>query len=220
MKLKLLGIVSIGDLAMADCELLDDIFGKNGVLLWKFANGLDKSPVIASDESYTIKSVGNTTTAPRDLVSEEDVKVTLWVLCESVAARLRADHFKCTTVQLHMRDTDLRCMERQEKLPFPTFLARDLFASAMRLYRRHHQAGVPLRSIGVRGCGLVSEENQQLSFIPAVDDLYKRETLEETVDGIRGRFGNDAIQRGILLTDRVLSGFTPRDDHVIHPDRG
>lgn len=59
------------------------------MMLWCFANGLDTSPVSNIGAKSLIHSIGNSTTAPRDLVTDEDIKITLYVLCESVSARMR-----------------------------------------------------------------------------------------------------------------------------------
>ncbi|HPT85567.1 MAG TPA: DNA polymerase IV [Bacillota bacterium] len=216
-KLKLYGIRSIGDLACADFELIRGVLGKNGCMLWKFANGLDRTPVLESCASIKIKSIGNSTTTPRDLVCDDDVRVTLYVLCESVAARLREQCFKCTTVQIHVRDSSLESYERQVKLPYETWLARDIFDAAFMLYKRHHD-GRPIRTLGVRAMDLVSQESAQIRLLPESPTAERDEALELAVFGLRERFGNAIVRRGILLTDPKLSSFSPRDEHVIHPE--
>jgi len=216
-KLKLYGIRSIGDLACADFELIRGVLGKNGCMLWKFANGLDRTPVLESCASIKIKSIGNSTTTPRDLVCDDDVRVTLYVLCESVAARLREQCFKCTTVQIHVRDSSLESYERQVKLPYETWLARDIFDAAFMLYKRHHD-GRPIRTLGVRAMDLVSQESAQIRLLPESPTAERDEALELAVFGLRERFGKAIVRRGILLTDPKLSSFSPRDEHVIHPE--
>ena len=107
-KLKRYYIKTIGDLAAADRRFLQCLLGQNGLMLWKFANGLDTSPVSNIGAKSLIKSIGNSTTAPRDLVTDEDIKITLYVLCESVSARMREYGFVCDTVQLGVRDNELQ----------------------------------------------------------------------------------------------------------------
>lgn len=216
-KLKLYGIKSIGDLACADYEFVQALLGKNGCMLWRFANGLDRSPVMESCAAVKIKSVGNSTTTPRDLVSDDDVRVTLYVLCESVAARLRDSGFKCQTVQIHVRDSELQVYERQTKLQYETWLARDIFDAAFMLYKRHHD-GRPIRTLGVRATSLVSQDNAQIRLLPESPTAERDEALELTVLRLRERFGNTAVRRGIMLTDPGLSSFSPRDEHIIHPE--
>ena len=83
-KLALFGIKTIGDLARADEDVLNSHLGKMGSILWSFANGYDDSPVKLENTHAPIKSVGNSTTTPKDLVCDEDVKIVLYILAESV----------------------------------------------------------------------------------------------------------------------------------------
>ena len=105
-KLALFGIKTIGDLARADEEVLNSHLGKMGSILWSFANGYDDSPVKLENTHAPIKSVGNSTTTPKDLVCDEDVKIVLYILAESVAARLRENGFRCRGVEISVRDNE------------------------------------------------------------------------------------------------------------------
>lgn len=217
-KLKRYCIKTIGDLAAADQRFLQRLLGQNGLMLWRFANGLDTSPVSNIGAKSLIHSIGNSTTAPRDLVTDEDIKITLYVLCESVSARMREYGFVCDTVQLGVRDNELQSYERQGKLSYPNRTAKALFEKAFELYKRNHLSGKPVRSLSVRACQLSVQENEQLSLLPDVAAIQKQEELESAVDALRGRFGPFSIRRGILLADRQLSGLNPKDDHIIHPE--
>lgn len=210
-------IRTIGDLAVSNPRTLRLLLGKMGETLWAFANGLDTSPVAPLNASLPVKSVGNSTTAPRDLVTDRDVKITLHALCDSVAARLREYGLLCSTIQISVRDHNLEHYERQGGLDTPASAAGILFQKAFALYKRHHPAGRPIRSLGVRGCDLILEENLQLSFLPEGQAPCRMDALERSVDGIRRRFGYTSVRRGIMLTDPVLSAVNPMEDHVIHP---
>ncbi len=209
-------VYTIGDLAGREVKALRLLLGVWGETLWHFANGLDDSPVRRSGEEGFIKSVGNSTTTPRDLLSEEDVRLIVFVLAESVAARLRRHGLKCRTVAVSVRDAELFSFERQGKLAAPSCVSSDIAARAMGLFREHYGWEKPIRSIGVRGAELVTADSlTQLDLFAA--DTADREALERTVDGIRQRFGPYSVQRCAMLQDRALTGFNPKDDHVIHP---
>ena len=90
-QLELIAINTIGDLARTDVAILRRRLGKWGEILWFFANGMDTSPVRKISESEQIKSIGNGTTCPRDLQTEQDVRLVFTVLAESVAAYLAAE---------------------------------------------------------------------------------------------------------------------------------
>lgn len=115
-KLNSYGIKTIGELANTDEKFLKTVLGKNGQTLRDYANGLDTSPVRRADEVSDVKSVGNSTTTPRDLVDNDDVKIVFRVLCESVATRLREQGIKGKTVTISVRDVNLNSFTRQQKM--------------------------------------------------------------------------------------------------------
>ena len=97
-KLRAIGVSTIGRLAECPVEVLVRRVGKMGAVLHAFANGRDISPVQRSDHIPNIKSVGNSATTPRDLENEEDVKLMLILLAESVCSRMRELVSRCTVV--------------------------------------------------------------------------------------------------------------------------
>lgn len=209
-------IFTIGDLAKRDIHALRLLLGVWGETLWCFANGFDTAPVRRSGEESLIKSVGNSTTTHRDLVTPEDVKLIVYVLSESVAARLRQHGLKCTTVVISVRDKDLFSFERQGKLSAPTLISGEIAQKAIGLFTGNYCWDKPIRSVGVRGADLVTaDEHLQLDLFDT--KKIASEDLEKTIDVIRRRFGHHSIQRCSMLTDRNLTGFNPKDDHVIHP---
>ena len=216
-KLRQFGVNTIGDLAKTEVKYLQYKFGKIGVMLWQFANGLDISPVTNIGAKSMIKSVGNSTTTPRDLICDDDVRITIYTLAESVASRLREYGFICRTVQISIRDNKLMCFERQMKLDEPVCVSSAIADAAYQLFKRNVWGPYAIRSIGVRACDLLLNENRQLSLMPDQIKLQKQEDLETAVDSIRQRFGHFAIQRGMMLSDKVLSNLNPIEDHTVHP---
>ena len=116
------GVVTIGALAAAPRESLTKWLGKQGDSLWAMANGLDDAPVRRWGESDAVKSVGNGMTYPHDLVGEEAWKAGLMPLCDSVGSRLRAQHLKCRTITVQIKDPQFKVISRQKTLPMPTSL--------------------------------------------------------------------------------------------------
>ena len=217
-KLRARCIRTIGDLAQTDPSLLHSWLGKMGYVLHAFANGNDSSPVAPLGEEAIIKSIGNSTTTPRDLTCEEDVNIIFYVLAESVAARMRENGFRAKTVQISLRDTDLFSFERQCKLESPSCLASELHDAGMRLLRDHYRFRKPLRSVGIRGMDLVPIQTaMQLNFFEDPVRREKRERLEVAVDELRRRFGHAAVSRAVTMCDPSLGTINPKDDHTIHP---
>lgn len=215
-KLQSRAMFTIGDLAKRDIKSLRLLLGVWGETLWHFANGLDSAPVRLYGEESIVKSVGNSTTTPRDLLNLDDVKLIIYVLAESVAARLRAHGLKCTTVSISVRDKELQSFEKQCKLGAPTFLSGDIASKAIELFTLSYSWNKPIRSLGVRGADLVTADGHiQIDLFDK--DKTGLEILEKTMDGLRKRFGHYSIQRCAMLLDPKLSGFNPKDDHTIHP---
>jgi DNA polymerase-4 len=215
-KLQNRAIYTIGDLANRDIKSLCLLLGIWGEMLHSFANGFDSEPVRLTGESSIIKSVGNSTTTPRDLVNNQDVKLIIYVLAESVAARLRKHGFKCKTVSISVRGNDLISFERQGKLSGPTFLSNDIANKVMELFKANYRWETPIRSLGVRGSDLVTADRHvQLDLFD--NSNLDAEILAGTVDTLHKRFGHYSVQRCAMLLDRHLTGFNPEQDHVIHP---
>ena len=216
-KLNRYGIRTIGDLAQANVDLLYWLLGKNGVMLHRFANGQDHSGVRRYYAVPPMKSIGNSTTAPRDLTGEDDVKITLMALCESVGARLREQNCLCSSISLGIRDDRLLSYDRQMKLPLPTANTLDIWEAALELFRRHHTDGTPVRSLSVKAGGLSpAGEMEQLSLFPEEQKAQRRAAIDRTLDKLRGKYGYFCIRRGITLVDPVLD-LDARGEHIIHP---
>ena len=212
------GISTIGDIAESDPLVLKARLGKWGEVLWSFANGYDRSPVVAMGEESIIKSVGNSITTPRDLENNEDVLLIIYALSESVAARLREHGFKCRTVHIHVRDKNLFTFGVQGKLLRPGNISNDIAEKAMALFRSHYSWAHPIRSIGVRGCDLIAaDSHEQLSLFTDEEKRIKQEKIEATLDTLRCRFGHFSVQRAVLLKDRELGSINPKEEHIIHP---
>ncbi|MCX7614395.1 MAG: DNA polymerase IV [Clostridiales bacterium] len=217
-KLEDRAIRTIGDLANIGLSYPHSWLGKMGDILHIFATGQDDSPVTVMGEETMIKSIGNSTTTPRDLENNDDIKLILFVLCESVAMRLREHGLECNVVEIQVRDTDLFSFVRQKKQNRPTNLASEIHRAAMELFRENYHWSKPIRSIGVRGSDLVpSCGSVQLSLLMNEEKRKKMEQLEASMDHIRRRFGNLSINRGLMLIDHRLGTINPKDDHIIHP---
>lgn len=218
-KLHELGIYTIGDCAKYDVNILKRRLGKWGEYIWRFANGLDNSVVSTKQHEPSVKSIGNSTTCPKDLHNLEDVKIVAYVLAESVAARLKEAHLMCMTVAVGVRDTQLHSFTRQVKLHQATNLSDIIAHTAIQLYADNVDFNLPLRSIGIKATDLIIEENPlQLSIFNDQDETTKLLSLETTIEHIRNRYGFQSIQRCLMLKDPVLSGFNPKQEHVIFPE--
>ena len=217
-KLYSIGTSTIGQLAECPVDILTHKLGKMGAVLHMFANGRDVSPVQKSDHIPNIKSVGNSATTPRDLVNDEDVHLMLYLLAESVASRMRELVSRCTVVEVYVRDVDLNSFCRQRKLQNPTCSSSEIAQVAFELFRASYHWEKPVRSIGVRGAGLVEMDScLQLSMFQDDKKRDKWERIDVTVDKLRERYGYMSVQRALMMTDPLLGKINPKDDHTVHP---
>ncbi len=198
------GIHTIGDLAACSMAEAEAWLGKGGKGLWLAARGLDDSPVRCYGEHEAVKSVGNGMTYPQDLVGREACIAGLTPLCESVGARLRAQHLKCRTITLQIKDPQLKVISRQKPVDPPTNLTRYLLREVIQLLESAWPEDAPVRLFTVTAGSLMDESapvTAQLSFLeeaPREDPRQRR--LEQALDGLRNRFGQDAIATARGLT--------------------
>ena len=216
-KLYRYGILTIGDLAGTDPFFLQSVFGKIGLVLSAFARGEDRTPVAADGSEIPVKSIGNSTTTPRDLTTEQDVKMVVYMLAESVASRLRRHGFAGDVVEIYVRDGELRGFSRQHKVDMPTNISEEIAREAMRLFRENYSWERPVRSIGVRVTHLKMEDHPyQISLFTSPEWREKQLKADLAVDEIRDRFGFQAVRRGLMHIDTKLSA-DDAETHVVHP---
>lgn len=217
-KLVRFGIKSIGDLARTDEKMLNLQLGKMGSILWAFANGYDDSPVKIENTHAPIKSVGNSTTTPRDLLTDEDVKIVLYMLSESVASRLRKNGFRCRVVEISIRDNELFSFTRQHKIMNATNITGEIAEEAYRIFKENYTWHKPIRSIGVRGADLVTDDYwEQIDLFCSMEKREKLMKMDGAMDELRRRFGYFCVQRGIMYQDKILSTLDAESTHTVHP---
>ena len=190
-KLYNLGIRTIGELARFDRNILKSHTGKHGTLIHDYANGIDHSPVLS--EQPDNKGYGNSTTLSHDLTDASEAKKILLTLCESVGSRLRADDFLAYVVAVSIKDNQFRNSSHQCTMSAATNVTSELYSHVCDLFDEAWD-GSPIRLLGVATSKLTKERSRQLNILDS--DYYIRQgKMEQTVDEIRKRFGNDAIFR-------------------------
>ena len=195
-KLHNLGIRTIGELAHMNPELLKSHIGnKHGMLIYEYANGIDRAPVEAGQADS--KGYGNSVTLPSDVDSLEESDVVLLSLAESVASRLRADRVKTSCITVEIKDCHFRRSSHQRKLSVPTDITDEIVQTAKKLYRECFR-GVSVRLIGLRASDISSEEFSQMDLF-GDQKKEKLRKLDQSIDAIRSKYGRDAVQRATFL---------------------
>lgn len=208
--LRELGIYTIGDLARTDPALLTARLGKAGTVLSTYARGEDESRVASiSDEPEEPKSVGNGMTFRRDLTGEDDIRIGVLYLADSVAARLRRHGLRCRTVAVTVKDPRFRTVSKQKVLPRSTDLAKTIAEASLELIHSCWNPSAPIRSITITASRFHESGGDQLSLFDspaALEDPEKRERLEQAVDRVRSRYGKNAVSFGRILKNDIGIG--------------
>lgn len=192
--LKKLEILTIGDLAQADPELLVLHLKSHGQMLWEFANGIDHSSV--QPQQTEAKGVGNSTTLSEDAETLEQIRPVFADLAESVSERLKKAGQKASMVSMEIKYYDFRKISHQKQLMRPTSEKKVLYESACELFEEIW-TGEPVRLLGIRTAKLVSEtEPEQLSIfdleIPEPMD-EKHQKLKAAMEQLDARFGKGTV---------------------------
>lgn len=191
------GVRTIGQLVSFGREPLIELLGKIGGQLYDYAAGLEESPVLRADELPPPKSIGNSITFRRNLKGLEDIRTGVSLLSDSVAARLRKHAMRCCTLQVTIRDPSFKNICRQKRLDTPACTSTELSRAAMELIRDSWDLDAPIRLLAITGQNLIPEDEtaEQMDLFQAetAPQRKKREQLERTMDGIRGKYGKTAI---------------------------
>ena len=200
-KLKQLGIYTIGELAHADVRILKKRLGKHGETIWHFANGRNADAVCP--EPAENNGYGNATTTAKDVITHEQAHQVLLGLCETVAMRMRKDGKCGSCVSVHLRTNEFQHYSHQAMLHGATNITGELFEAACRIFDEAWDGVTPLRQLGVQMTRLSNEPYQQFDFFSGLSPVqYERKLrLDETVDALRDRFGEDIIRRAKFAND-------------------
>ncbi len=196
--LKKYGLNTIGDIAQMELSSMRSLLGRMGESLWKYSRGLDDSPVASANDHEPAKSIGHSVTLPRDITTEEEIRVTLLSLSESVASGLRKQGLKAGEVQLTVRNGDFEEFQRQCRLDPPACDSQSLYTAVLGLYRRENKRW-SVRLLGVRAGKLTENDAGQISFFDDAKDRKRREQLEKAVDAVRGKFGRESVSRALVM---------------------
>ena len=193
--LRSMGIGTIGTLGQIPIEMMDSLLGKNGVVIWKKANGIDPTPVVQYSER---KSLGSERTFQRDTMDVAGLHDLLASMVEKLAFQLRKEEKLTSVITVKIRYSNFDTHTLQKRVPYTSF-DHVMMPIAKELFDRLYQRRMLIRLVGVRLSGLVRGV-QQLNLF---EDTSEMVHLYLAVDRMRKRFGADALQRasGIQLKE-------------------
>ncbi len=192
-KLTTIGIHTIGDLAKGNEIQLKTLLGINGVRIKERANGVDHRPV--DPESVAeFKSIGNSTTLPRDISNQQELFHVLESLAETVSTRLKRKNVLTSNLGITIRYKDRKTITRSKKLPNP-INHKDAIASFAKQLLLKSWNGDSVRLLGITGNDLVEHEHayKQLDLFSYEQDA-KKEPLLNTLSSLREKYGKSIIE--------------------------
>ena len=190
--LRSMGVDTIGVLRHLPPVAVQQALGKNGLDIWKKANGHDETPVCPYFEQ---KSMSEERTFEQDTIDIKSIRCCLATMVEHLAFDLRSQQKLAGCVMVKIRYSNFDTHDMQHRIPYTSFdhlllkTVNDIFD---RLYNRR----MMVRLIGVRFSELVSG-NQQLNLF---DDNAELTQLYSAMDKIRLRFGKNAVQRAACFS--------------------
>jgi DNA polymerase IV len=189
--LRSMGVVTIDTLSHIPVDMMERVMGKNGIVIWEKANGIDSTPVYPYHEA---KSVSTETTFEQDSIDIIRMKETLVKMVEKISFELR-DKQKltaCVTVKIRYANFDTHTLQKQ--VPYTAF-DHQLIPLVKELFDRVYQRRMLIRLIGVRFSNLISG-NPQLNMF---DDNVEMVNLYQALDKIRRKYGQKIVRRGVAI---------------------
>lgn len=195
-KLRQMGIRTIGQLAHADVDVLKKKLHKHGETIWHLANGRNTGPlqpVMPQNKGY-----GNAMTTPWDVTELVYAQQVLLCLCETVSVRMRRDGQTGRCVSLQLRTSNFENVSCQRQLTSATNGTVEIYQTACSILEDVWDKKTPLRQLGVQLSKVSCDPYRQYSMF---DKRYERlGRLDAVVDGIRDKYGEDAIRRASVLS--------------------
>ena len=189
--LRSMGVEKVKTVQEMPVQLMESVLGKNGISLWKKAQGIDNSPVVAWHER---KSISLERTFERDSTDMYKMKSTLTAMAEKLAYKLRKENKLTASVSVKIRYSDFQTYSKQRRIPY-TSLDHTLINTTLELFEALYKRRILIRLIGVRFSNLVGGSYQIRLF----EDSEKLIKLYQSMDIIRNRYGNNAVKRAVTM---------------------
>ncbi len=196
-----MGVKYVRTIQEIPIELMNSIMGKNGILLWKKAQGIDNTPVEPYSER---KSISSSITLDKDTIDTQRLKNILTAMAEKLAYQLRKEQKLTSVVTVTIRYSDFDTRTRQKRISY-TSLDHTLIKTVISLFDQLYDRRLLVRLVGVRYSSLISGSYQMNLF----EDTSEMISLYQAMDNIRNRYGNTAIRRVSTLGTRIRNGGSP-----------
>ncbi len=195
-----LGIREIQAIQQMPLELMESVFGKNGIAIWKKANGIDNSLVIPYQER---KSISTERTFDKDTTDVHKLEGIITAMAENLCFQLRRGDKLTSCVSVKIRYSDFQTYTLQKHIPYSAAdhvilpVIRELF---QKLYNRR----ILVRLIGVKFSHLVQGAHQ----INLFEDTSMLQ-LYHAMDKMRNKYGDRAVIRASGMDGKTIGGWNP-----------
>lgn len=196
-----LGIKRIETIQQMPVELMEKVLGKNGVSIWRKANGIDNSTVEPYSER---KSISTERTFDRDTTDMVKLKAIMLAMAENLAFQLRRGQKLTSCVTVKVRYSDFNTYTLQNRISY-TSADHMLIPKVLELFDKLYNKRLLIRLIGVRFSHLVNGGYQ----INLFEDATEMINLYHAMDKIRDKHGDRIVMRAAGIEAKTISRFNP-----------
>jgi len=199
--LRSMGVEYVRTVQEMPMEMMNRALGKNGVSLWKKAQGIDNTPVIPYHER---KSISIERTFEHDTIDVVKLKSLITAMAENLAYQLRNGDKLTSCVTVRVRYSDFQTYSKQKRIPY-TANDHALIQTTLDLFNQLYDRRVLVRLVGVRFSHLVEGGHQINMFEDDMELLH----LYQAMDKIRNRYGQDAVKRAVAIESQGIGRANP-----------
>jgi len=191
-----LGIKHVRTIQEMPVEMMAKVLGKNGVVLWNRANGIDETPIIPFHER---KSISNERTFGKDTGDVKRMREMIRAMAENLAYQLRNGEKLTSCISVKIRYSDFNTFSKQLKIPY-TSADHLLIPQVEKLFEQLHNRRMMVRLVGVTFSDLAGG-NYQINIF---DDSEEKLNLYQAMDFLRNRYGTDERGNSIISWGTTL----------------
>ncbi len=196
-----MGLKQIGTIQEMPIEMMENVFGKNGITIWKKSNGIDNTPVVPYNER---KSISTERTFDKDTIDVSKLQSILVAMAENLAFQLRRGERLCSCITIKLRYSDFQTQTLQSRVPY-TSADHVIIPKVKELFKKLYNRRMLVRLVGVRFSGLVGG-NYQMDLFEDSEEII---SLYQAMDRIRNRFGDRAVMRAEGMNARTIGRSNP-----------
>ena len=196
-----LGVKRIKTVQEMPMDLMHKVLGKNGLMIWKKANGIDNSPVVQYHER---KSISTERTFNRDTTDVNKLKSIIIAMAENLAYQLRRGNKLTACVTFKIRYSDFQTYTQQQRIPYSA-MDHNIIPVVLDLYKKLYNRRLLVRLVGVRFSHLVEGGHQ----IHLFEDDEKLLHLSQAIDKMRERYGDRAVVAAAGMEAKSISRWNP-----------